>query len=148
MIKTYRLCRAEFKDLDGEGAKMYGGRWNFRGYPLVYTSSQLSLAVLELLVHTDADLIPNGLICLEIEIPNKVSIENMQLPTSYLKSQDSNILKEIGTTWLKEKRSAVLTVPSIIVPIENNLLINPLHPESSAIKITKEYVFNLDPRLF
>lgn len=147
MMHVFRLCKPKFADLDGEGAKLYGGRWNFRGYKVVYTSCQLSLAVLELLVHTAADLIPEGLISIEIEIPTQVTHEQMSFPSAWQNTKDSNILKQIGTQWLQEQRSAVLIVPSVIVPSENNVLINPLHPDSSHIRIIQQQDFHLDQRL-
>ena len=146
-MRIFRLCRSPFITLDGEGAKLYGGRWNFRGYPMVYTSAQLSLAILELLVHTDADLIPDNLMQLEIEVPANISRQSIELPQSFLESNDNNILQEIGTQWLKEQSSAILCVPSIIVPIETNILINPLHKEAHKIQIIHQQLFTLDPRL-
>lgn len=145
-MRVFRLCEPAFAALDGEGAKRYGGRWNYRGYPVVYTSTHLSLALLELLVHLDVDLIPN-LNSIEIEIPAGVSTQTITFPKGWSKSRDDSLLQEVGTEWLKAQGSAVLTVPSVIVPNEQNVLINPLHPQASRIRIAHNQPFQLDPRL-
>lgn len=146
-MRVFRLCKKAFVALDGEGAKLHGGRWNFRGLPVVYTSSSLSLAMLEMLVHIEVELAPEGLICLEIEIPETVHIESMLLPSEYIHSKNEIVLKEIGSKWLRENRSAVLGVPSVIVPVERNFLINPLHPQAKKIHTIKANSFHFDPRL-
>lgn len=145
---VFRLCKPAFSELDGEGSRIYGGRWNFIGNPMVYASCQLSLALLELLVHTDIDLIPEDLVSLKIDIPEHVSQETMMLPKNWHKHRDDNLLKHMGTQWLTQKRSAVLLVPSIIVPNEKNVLINPLHADIKHIHTIEKNKFQLDERLF
>lgn len=146
-MHVFRLCNKAFVALDGEGAKLYGGRWNFRCLPVVYTSGTLSLAMLEMLVHIEVELAPEGLICLEIEIPETVHIESMLLPAEYAHSKDEALLKEIGSQWVRENRTAVLAVPSVIIPVERNFLINPLHPQAKKIRTIKANSFHFDPRL-
>lgn len=145
-MRVFRLCEPAFAALDGEGAKRYGGRWNYRGYSVVYASTHLSLALLELLVHLDVDVIPN-LNSIEIEIPAGISTQTINFPKEWLKSKDDALLQEAGTEWLKAQGSAVLIVPSVIVPNEQNVLINPLHPQASRIRIAHNQPFQLDPRL-
>ena len=70
-----RLAREPFQDLDGEGARLHGGRWNSVGTPVVYTSSTLALAVLEMLVHVDPEDLPKDLVALRPDVPGKVSSE-------------------------------------------------------------------------
>jgi RES domain-containing protein len=145
-MHVYRLCEPLFATLDGEGAKREGGRWNYRGSPVVYASTHLSLALLELLVHLDVDLIPN-LNSIEIEIPAGVSTQTFTFPKAWLKSRDDSLLQAAGTEWLKTQQSAVLMVPSAIVPDELNVLINPLHPQASRIHVARNQPFQLDARL-
>lgn len=145
-MRVFRLCEPAFAGLDGEGAKRNGGRWNYRGYPVVYASACLSLALLELLVDLDIDLIPN-LNSIEIEIPAEVSTRVFAIPKTWLKAKDDSLLQEAGTEWLKTQQSAVLIVPSAIVPNEQNVLINPLHPHASQIHIVRNQPFQLDKRL-
>jgi RES domain-containing protein len=146
-MRVFRLCKSAFTKLDGEGAKLYGGRWNFIGSAMIYTSSHLSLSILELLVHTSIDLIPEDLISLEIEIPEHLSKTQQNIPKTWYLENDDTILKKIGATWLKEQKSAVLLVPSIIVPSENNVLLNPLHPDFTQIKLMRQDAFQMDVRL-
>jgi RES domain-containing protein len=145
-MRVFRLCASTFAALDGEGSKRNGGRWNHRGYSVVYASTHLSLALLELLVHLDIDLIPN-LNSIEIEIPAGVSTQTGAFPKAWLKSKDDVLLQEVGTEWLKTQQSAVLIVPSVVVPNEQNVLINPLHPQASRIRIARSQPFQLDARL-
>lgn len=146
-MRVWRICKGPFSALDGEGARVYGGRWNHIGVPVVYTSSHLSLAVLELLVHTDADLIPDDLVSLEIEISEQLALRQIDFPEEYLRSGDETALKQVGSQWAQEQTSAVLIVPSVIVPEEQNVLINPLRPDAAHIHVVKKKPFRLDPRL-
>lgn len=146
-MRVFRLCKKNFVTLDGEGAKLWGGRWNLPGYPMVYTSTQLSLALLELLVHTDVDLIPTELVSLEIDLPDVISSERLNFPPAWLINKENYLLQEAGTDWLKAQRSALLLVPSVIVPNELNVLINPLHPQASLIKLIQQQDFQFDTRL-
>src|SRR3954471_12928197 len=80
-MRVWRLARRAYAALDGEGARRAGGRWNSPGLPAVYTSSALSLCVLELLVHTDPDLVPQDLRALEIHCPESLTVAILNLTT-------------------------------------------------------------------
>lgn len=139
---VYRLCNREFKTLDGEGARLYGGRWNSVGIPVVYTSEHLSLCLLEQLVHLSINTLPVNWVALKIEIPDKISGEEMTLlPKTDLEA------KRIGDRWVRSNKSLFLKVPSSIIQTEYNFLINPAHPRVREIKIIEATPFVLDSRL-
>ncbi len=138
---VYRLCKRHHINLDGEGAKLFGGRWNSRGIAAVYASQSLSLAVLESLVHFDFDELPDNLVWLEIEIPD--SIEVME----YKREQPSErTSRQDGDKWLSSLKTACLVVPSVVIPIEKNVILNPGHSDMSRIKVRTCEDFQLDPR--
>lgn len=138
---VFRICRDIYQILDGEGARLFGGRWNSPGRPLVYTSEHVSLCVLEQLVHLDPDLIPDNWVVVTIEIPDHCSSETLaKLPA---KEED---IRKFGDKWLFEKRSLYLRVPSYVIRKEHNVLLNPLHPEMSKIVVKDVSAFVFDPR--
>jgi RES domain-containing protein len=146
---VHRLARLVHAKLDGEGARLAGGRWNSRGRAAVYASSRLSLAALELLVHTDVPLVPPDLVAFEIEIPDALEIESIDissLPKDW-RLPGHPACRSIGDTWLAEERTAVLRVPSAVVPEESNYIINPAHRAAKSIHVVERRKFAFDSRL-
>ena len=146
---VWRLARLAHAKLDGEGARLAGGRWNSRGRAAVYASSRLSLAALELLVHTDVPLVPPDLVAFEIEIPDTLEIESValaDLPKDWRLPGHPGC-RAIGDTWLAEERTAVLRVPSAVVPEESNYIINPGHRGAKSIHVVGRRKFAFDSRL-
>ncbi len=141
---VYRICRAPYIALDGEGARLYGGRWNSPGKPALYAASHLSLAALEMLVHVDFDNLPIDLVWLKIEIPDTASYENFPNPTA----PNEREAALYGDSWLIAKRSLGLIVPSAVLSIEQNVIINPLHGEASLVRLVESVPFEFDDRLF
>jgi RES domain-containing protein len=119
--------------------------------PVVYTSSTLSLSVLELLVHTDPDLIPSDLLAFEIECPESVTAKILDvatLPSNWRQIPNHPACRAIGDAWLERQSRAVLGVPSAVVPEELNYLINPAHPDAAQIQVIRSRAFSFDERLF
>lgn len=146
---VHRLARLAHAKLDGEGARLAGGRWNSRGRAAVYASSRLSLAALELLVHTDVPLVPPDLVAFEIEIPDTLEVESValaDLPKDWRQPGHPSC-RSIGDTWLAEERTPVLRVPSAVVPEESNYIINPQHRGAKAIHVSGRRRFTFDSRL-
>ena len=143
---VFRIARKErIEDLSGRGAELFGGRWNEKGYPALYTSSSLSLAALEILVHTDKSMPPVNMAYASIYVPDSfLSMKILKLP-----SDTTEI--EYGTKWLKEKSGLMLKVPSVILPYEDehecNLIMNPLHEDYKKIFINEVHDFSFDVRL-
>ncbi|MBS0271533.1 MAG: RES family NAD+ phosphorylase [Proteobacteria bacterium] len=141
-MQVFRICRDIHQALDGEGARLFGGRWNSPGFPVIYTSEHLSLCILEQLVHLDLDLIPTNWVTLTLEIPD--TIEGETLSSLPVKKEEA---KRIGDEWLKTKKTLYLKVSSFVVPGEYNVLINPLHHDMKRIKVSKTSHFQFDQRL-
>ena len=141
MIKLYRICNTEYiNDISGIGARIYGGRWNHSGYPVVYSSGSRSLAALEFLVHVPMALAPDNLSIAEINIVETVereSINQKQLPSNWRGYPAPEQLANIGTKWIKSKSTLLLEIPSAVVDKEINTLINPLHPDIKHVKVAK-----------
>ncbi|MDB5232092.1 MAG: hypothetical protein JWN76_2897 [Chitinophagaceae bacterium] len=149
MISLFRFSPAAFnEDISGDGARKFGGRWNSKGYPVVYTSTTISLALVELLIHAiSADHIKSNHL-LHIHLPE---ITAQEIKLSSLKKnwvQDFEYTQFIGDGFLREKSSLLLKIPSAVIPSENNLLINPLHPDFKKIKQVSSESFVFDTRLF
>ncbi len=150
-MKIYRITASKYSDdLSGTGARLYGGRWNNKGTPLLYCSQNVSLAILEILVHFDGLTVPLDLRLLQLEIDEKL-IETY--PTSKFtkikKSKDAEFqFKKEGQNWIEKCNQLALNVPSIISPYEYNILINPIHPDFKQVVILKNEKLDLDNRLF
>jgi RES domain-containing protein len=135
----------------GEGARRYGGRWNHRGTTVVYLSESLSLAGLELFVHIGPAHKGMTFTAFKVEIPARVKVHVLseaELPESWREEPPPDTCKDIGTEWLKRGRSAVLRVPSVIVPVEYNYVLNVGHPDFKKLKISKPADFAFDPRMW
>jgi len=149
-MMVYRIARRKYiHDLTGEGAKTTGGRWNPKGTSIVYASSTSSLAILEKLVHVDIDLLPADLFIAEILIDTKStiqSVDNRELPRNWKSYPSSDKLKEIGYSWITKGESLVLCVPSVVNPLEQNMLINLHHAEMKSVKIKRIIPFVFDKR--
>jgi RES domain-containing protein len=151
-MRVWRLARAPFAVLDGEGARLAGGRWNSIGVPVVYTSAHLSLAILETLVHAvDPSLLPDDLISLEIEIDASLiapRVDPATLAADWFTSMSSPECIRIGNDWARSGAHLALPVPSAIVPSETNVLLNPRHAAmGSAVTVAQRRTFSIDPRL-
>ncbi len=149
---VWRLCSRRFKDdaLTGEGARRKGNRWNEPGTPVVYCAENLSLAILESLVHFSIEDIPEDFVQIQIFIPDPSSIKTISrvdLATDWAADDNKYKLRKIGTDWAKRRESLVLIAPSVIVPSENNYLINPRHPEIKKVTVKTIDTFTFDPRL-
>lgn len=152
LVRVWRICRKMYaKDaLSGKGGLFVSGRWHSRGRPIVYSAQSISLAALEMLVHTERSIAPRDLVQVEISIPQAVQmivILASRLQKGWQQYPAPVELQEIGDTWLQAMTSAVLEVPSAVVPEESNYLINPLHPDAAGMKIVSVSPFVYDRRL-
>lgn len=152
-LKAYRICKTSFADtaFRGEGAKLYGGRWNEIGTKMVYVAGSLSLATLELLVHIeDRHLIENFYSVAEVTFSEKLvtEIKSKDLPKNWDANECGYGTQAYGTKWITSKKSAILKVPSAVTPGETNYLLNPDHPDFKKITFGKMKAFEIDRRLF
>jgi RES domain-containing protein len=126
------------------GARLFGGRWNPVGTEMLYTSSSLSLALLEVMVHLKSyDLLRSGYWCYCLEFDDALA---KSLP-EFLGDQPMASPPEIGDRWASQSHSLALLVPSIVVPQEINVLLNPLHPEFHTIQVVADQPLSYDARL-
>jgi RES domain-containing protein len=153
---AYRICTDtpdyEADDLTGKGAEVTGGRWNTKGNPVVYAAESRALACLETMVHLAAGGLPLNRYLVEISIPDPVWAAAQKetpasLPVGWDAAPAGRASNAFGAAWLKNRRSAVLVIPSIIVPEECCVLINPAHPDSAGISATKSRRWLYDSRL-
>ncbi len=147
-MELFRITRAEYQDdLSGIGAFYNGGRWNSPRNAMLYTSSHRSLAMLEVLVHWHKTVTPPNYVIVSLEIPDDVAsvVAPYLLPDW---SEDQQLTKDVGDSWLKDGSSLLLRVPSVVVKAEYNYLVNPMHPDVVSVKITDIEPLNFDKRLF
>ncbi|MBT8219571.1 MAG: RES family NAD+ phosphorylase [Bacteroidia bacterium] len=148
---SYRICNSAYsRDLSGTSAKLYGGRWNPVGMALLYSSSHISLSCLELVVNIEMTIKIPDLALLTLEIPDGLKIKEIRikdLPHDWRTYPAPFALQNIGRNWLRKRSSPILKVPSAVIPMEFNYLINPEHPESDAVAIKQVSKFELDGRL-
>jgi RES domain-containing protein len=151
-IEAWRICKPKYVKtaFDGEGAAREPGRWNERGQKVVYAADSQSLAVLEIVVHADA-----GLAAYYVLIPCSFDeslvevLDPRTLPRNWnrLVAPSWVILQQLGGEWITSKRSAVLRVPTVVVPGQYNYLLNPGHPDFSKIQVGAPIDFAPDLRL-
>lgn len=144
IVKAKRAATA----FDGEGAWLFGGRWNSPGTRMIYTSATLSLAALESLVHLTPP-IPFKYAAIPVEFDGSLieTLPASALPSDWTAEPPSPSTKILGDRWMTEARSAVLEVPSVIIQGEPNYLLNPAHRDFRKVRIGKPVPFAFDPRL-
>jgi RES domain-containing protein len=149
-MRAFRIADRRFPIFDGTGARLVGGRWNSPGNPVIYAAETYAGALLEILVHANLGRVPGTHAWIEISIPEEVTIESVEAELlSGRHADDPSATRGFGDKWLKEKRSAVLLVPSFVTRgRERNVLINPEHRQFSKIKATKPRDVAWDERLF
>jgi len=141
-MRLWRLYRrAHGPGLDGAGGRYAEGRWHRLGTPVVYFGAGAAIVVLERLAHLNADALPDDLILARFE--GELSVE--ALDRRDLGSLDKT--RELGQQWIERKSSCVLQVPSVIVPEESNLVLNPGHAQAATLRLIEERPFVFDDRL-
>lgn len=138
-------------DISGAGARVAGGRWHRKGTPVVYAASSIALACLETIVHFGVSDLPLNRYLVEIEIPDDLltmsEVFNVVRNVGWDALPAGKVSLDVGETWVKANASAVMIVPSVIVPEERNFLINPMHPHATRIRARKVRRWTYDSRL-
>jgi len=149
---AWRFCDARWaaNPLSGEGARLYGGRWNSRGTAVAYTAGSRALATLEVRVHASAGVAPTTHVAIAVTIPESLveELDRAPLPADWRRYPAPASLAAFGDAWGAGASSAVLAVPSAVIPDELNYLINPAHPDSATITTGAPEPVVYDPRLF
>ena len=155
MVEAWRIVKRRHAGhaFDGEGARLFGGRWNSPGRPVIYVSESRALATLEILAGLGSTAVLPAWVMIGVSFPAEivVSVEDLLdpagLPDGWNTAPPTYVSQGIGDRWLEEASSAVLRVPSVIVPAEFNYLLNPRHPEFEQVEIGPQEELRLDPRL-
>ena len=151
MSIAWRIVQAQVADraFTGEGSRRYGGRWNSKGFAVVYTSGSISLAILEVLVHIPIYGVLEEYVYFPVEFDHDfvMTLDPDDLPRNWSRDPSPQAVKQIGGFWVESRESVILQVPSTIVPTEKNYLINPAHPDFRKLKIGSPIKFEFDPRL-
>lgn len=153
MIVVWRLVKARHAAIafNGEGARLEGGRWNPKGVPVVYLSDHSALAALETFVHLKGAAAKIKFVMFRMEIPDEVSVVELsvaRLPANWRNEPPTLETMVLGESWIRERRSAILKVPSVLVPAAANFIYNPLHPDATKVKIDRGEKFSFDPRMW
>ena len=148
---VYRISKRDYcEDLRGEGARLYGGRWNPKGTAVVYTAESRALAMVECLVHTPLSLLPRQMYLAEIRLPEGAlweEVDKASLPDRWRESPPLRELAQRGKEWLDRNERLLLRVPSAVVPGEWNLLVNPRHSLFPGVVIESVAPLAFDERL-
>ena len=150
-VTAYRLVKRKFQEsaFDGEGARLYGGRWNSPGHACVYVASSESLALLETMVHLESYRLLGAYALLRLTLPAQsiLSVGMEDLPEHWREAPAPAETAELGDGWLASNQSLALALPSVVVPRELNVMLNPAHPLFDGIVATAEALpFQPDPR--
>ncbi|WP_200255684.1 RES domain-containing protein [Halorhodospira neutriphila] len=146
------LPRRAEQALSGEGARRFGGRWNHPGQAAVYTSTTLSLAVLEWLAHVDPGDAPPELVAIAYELPADEPITRLELgdlPENWRTYPVAETVRRLGADWLNTGETVALVAPSAIIPVaeERNIVLNPEHTSMTRLSQVWHERITVDPRL-
>jgi len=155
-MRIWRLCRSVYAAdaFSGEGARRFGGRWNSRGVPMVYCSSSLALAAMELFVHLEPAQTPTDLVSISATLPEGEPARTLQaadLPDAWWTEEvltAEHSTRDVGDAWIRGGASLAMRVPSVPIRAEWNVLVNPLHPRIGELKIDPPQPFVFDARMF
>ncbi|HYV43310.1 MAG TPA: RES family NAD+ phosphorylase [Myxococcaceae bacterium] len=153
-MRLWRICKAKYADdRIGTGAKLAGGRWSSRGVAVLYFAATKSLAALEVFVHLDPEDLPESLSAISVDVPGTLFERRArrtvgELPPTWRHYPVPTALQAIGDAWVKAATSAILEVPSAIIPEESNYLLDPNHPAFKTVSWNDPEPFALDPRLW
>jgi RES domain-containing protein len=147
---VWRICSSKYQSsaFSGIGGLYVPGRWHFQGHKVIYTSESLALASLEIFVHLESSVVP--LVAIKAHLPQKLEVHEVKLldlPMNWQDVTSYSLLQKIGQDWLNSRRTPVLKVPSAIVPVENNYLFNPEHPEFK-VDLEPPVQFKFDQRMW
>ncbi|MFC5044788.1 RES family NAD+ phosphorylase [Aquimarina hainanensis] len=149
-MQVYRIAKNKYiRDLTGIGAKTVGGRWNPKGVAVLYTSTNAALSALEVLAHLPAAYFPNDMEIATIELPDELitEIKIEDLPDNWNEIPPPLEVQNFTMSWITDNTHLGLKIPSIIIPKEQNLLINPEHPDFKQVKLIDVAPFSFDTRL-
>jgi len=150
-MELYRIAQEKYADdLSGNGARLFGGRWNSEGNFALYTSSTRALALLETLAHTPAKLLQTKvyrLVTLQVSEVLIQGLDSKKLPAGWDTIEIRPFTQKTGDQFLLAKKNLLLAVPSVLLPEELNYVINPLHTDFKKVKIVNQRRIHFDKRV-
>jgi RES domain-containing protein len=150
-MRAFRIVkrRHALTAFSGDGARAYGGRWNLPGTPMVYAAQTRALAALESLAHFGGAERRMAFVTFEIEIPDRLALrlDAAELPRDWRSEEPGAATQSLGTAWQRGGRSVALVVPSVLVPQEHCVLLNPQHPDTVKVMVSYPEPFTFDGRL-
>jgi len=150
-MRLYRFCRKRrANDLSGTGAKLVGGRWNSPGVAVLYTPENRALALAEYWVHVHPSNLPTDVCVVEIEVPDTtriMSIPLSSLPENWRAGPPLKSLRQTGDQWVLKGQSLILKIPSTVMPLESNYILNPAHQEMTAVSVSSITNYEWDRRM-
>jgi RES domain-containing protein len=150
-LRLFRIATGRHPIWSGEGARLFGQRWNPPGLAAIYTGTTFAICLVEILVHANRKTPPSASRFVEADVPDDVSRETFD-PNSHPgwdDPLDTSVAQAFGRVWIEEQRSALLFVPSVITAGRDiNVVVNPSHPDATRISVGPETPVALDPRLF
>ena len=150
-MRVHRVFQSRFKEdaLTGNGAKRFGGRWNPKGVAAIYTSEHLSIAVLEIVVHTDPSVLRVPHWSLALDIPDRLvsTLDASALPPNWQAPEAADLLQEIGEVHLDAEETLGFAVASALLPYERNVVLNPNHVQFDRVRVVRSEALPIDPRL-
>ncbi len=150
-FRLWRIVTGKHPVWSGEGARLFGQRWNPPGFPAIYTGTSFAVCLLEVLVHANRTAPPSAARHVEADVPDDVSRETFDFAshTGWDNPLDPSIAQAFGRRWIEQRRSALLIVPSVVTGgRDTNVVVNPDHPDAERISVGPETPVTLDPRLF
>ncbi len=136
---------SNYTDLSGQGGRLFPARWHSAGRPILYTAEHSALALLESLVHLEAEDETPSYQLLELEAPDDLAVTYFG---ASLPPEGEAASRRWGDDWLAGTITALASVPSVIAPDSRNFLINPAHPDAGSIALLRHARYQWDPRLF
>jgi RES domain-containing protein len=150
-LRLWRIVTGPHPVWSGEGARRFGQRWNPPGLPAIYAGTSFAVCLLEVLVHANRKSPPSAARYVEAEIPGDVAREAFDPGThpGWDDPLDTSVAQAFGAAWLRERRSAILLVPSVVTGgRDGNAVVNLDHFDAARIAVGPELPVTLDKRLF
>ncbi|MGE0281335.1 MAG: RES family NAD+ phosphorylase [Rhizobiaceae bacterium] len=145
-MRIWRI--SNYADLSGSGGLYSEGRWHRQGIPILYCADHPSTSLLEILVHANRLTVPDSYQLLEIDVPDNIPRHDPDLRGESNWQRNFEFTQSIGMQFVGEGRFALMRVPSVVMPMASNVLINPRHPAAARISVAGAYRYPFDSRLF
>ncbi len=150
-LQLWRIVTGPHPIWSGEGARLFGQRWNPPGHTAIYTGTSFAICLVEILVHANRRSPPSAARYIEASVPDDVSREKLDpaLLPGWDDLHDTSAAQAFGRDWIRSRRSALLIVPSVVTAgHDTNVVVNPEHPDAARISAGPEMPVALDRRLF